>query len=317
MAKTIKFNLICDGNSVRTLEDLRNNFSIEDVLEYYKSGLLLRWLKVRGFDEEYEKVKGIEESDDISIIKKLIDIFGMEIEENQAEESIYILNYMKKRKILFDEYNDSNSNLESIMDRQIQEYNSLVNCIIINKNDMSKIRVSLKEISEHYYSIFELDYRNLFYKLQSYAPKAVFAMFGMDKFREKYLSLDLEKIENEIPTDEKSYLYINRIENDRQDMKNCMEENIKMLEFILGDDLKIFKNSTEGNWKNIEPKGKKFMVLDLDGLVSVRAAGDSEQIITNSDIISYFGEYTKRFAILDGIDYKSRTDGRRLLYMEV
>ena len=52
MAKTIKFNLVCDGNSVRTLEDLKNNFSIEDVLEYYKSGLLLRWLNVRGFEEE-------------------------------------------------------------------------------------------------------------------------------------------------------------------------------------------------------------------------------------------------------------------------
>ena len=32
MAKTIKFNLICDGKPVRTIEDLQENFSIEDVL---------------------------------------------------------------------------------------------------------------------------------------------------------------------------------------------------------------------------------------------------------------------------------------------
>ena len=36
MAKTIKFNLICDNTPVRTIEDLQNNFSIEDVLNYYR-----------------------------------------------------------------------------------------------------------------------------------------------------------------------------------------------------------------------------------------------------------------------------------------
>ena len=44
MAKTIKFNLICDQKPVRTIEDLQNNFSIEDVLAYYRNGLLTRWL---------------------------------------------------------------------------------------------------------------------------------------------------------------------------------------------------------------------------------------------------------------------------------
>ena len=59
MAKTIKFNLICDEKPVRTVEDLQNNFSIEDVLAYYRNGLLTRWLKVRGYTEELEKVNAI------------------------------------------------------------------------------------------------------------------------------------------------------------------------------------------------------------------------------------------------------------------
>ena len=57
MAKTIKFNLVCDQKPVRTIEDLQNNFSIEDVLSYYHNGLLTRWLEVRGYEEELEKVK--------------------------------------------------------------------------------------------------------------------------------------------------------------------------------------------------------------------------------------------------------------------
>lgn len=59
MAKTIKFNLICDNTPVRTIEDLQNNFSIEDVLDYYRNGLLCRWLKVRGYEEELKKVEEI------------------------------------------------------------------------------------------------------------------------------------------------------------------------------------------------------------------------------------------------------------------
>lgn len=40
MAKTIKFNLILDSNSVRNIDDLKNNFSIEDILDAYNNGLL-------------------------------------------------------------------------------------------------------------------------------------------------------------------------------------------------------------------------------------------------------------------------------------
>ena len=74
MAKTIKFNLICDNKPVRTIEDLQDNFSIEDVLEYYDNKLLHRWLTVRGYEKEYEEVSAIKDKEPIEIIKKQ-DIF--------------------------------------------------------------------------------------------------------------------------------------------------------------------------------------------------------------------------------------------------
>lgn len=42
MAKTIKFNLICDDKPVRTIEDLQENFSIEDVLKYYQNDMRVK-----------------------------------------------------------------------------------------------------------------------------------------------------------------------------------------------------------------------------------------------------------------------------------
>ena len=77
MAKTIKFNLICDGKPIRTLDDLRNNFSVEDVLSYFQNGLLKRWLNVKGFSEELKKVSAITSRDEIEIITALIQIFGI------------------------------------------------------------------------------------------------------------------------------------------------------------------------------------------------------------------------------------------------
>lgn len=44
MAKTIKFNLICDEYSALTIEDLQNHFSVEDLLDYYEKGLLAKRL---------------------------------------------------------------------------------------------------------------------------------------------------------------------------------------------------------------------------------------------------------------------------------
>lgn len=62
MAKTIKFNLILDNYPVRNIEGLQEHFSIEDMLKYFENGLLLRWLNVRGYDEQYTLVKNIDKS---------------------------------------------------------------------------------------------------------------------------------------------------------------------------------------------------------------------------------------------------------------
>ena len=94
MAKTIKFNLICDDKPVRTIEDLKNNFSIEDVLAYYNNKLLHRWLEVRGYSDELEKVNAITAEKHIEVIKELIKIFNVICDDKKIEESVYMLEYL-------------------------------------------------------------------------------------------------------------------------------------------------------------------------------------------------------------------------------
>ena len=78
MAKTIKFNLICDNKKIRTIDDLQDNFCIEDIFDYYENGLLLKWLQVREYNKQAEEVSKIGEKEQEKIIKKLIEIFEIE-----------------------------------------------------------------------------------------------------------------------------------------------------------------------------------------------------------------------------------------------
>lgn len=99
-----KFNLICDDKPVRTIEDLQENFSIEDVLKYYQNGLLLRWLEVRGYEAEYKKVSEIREIEALEIVKELIKIFDIEADEKKVEEGVYMLQFIEERKELCEAY---------------------------------------------------------------------------------------------------------------------------------------------------------------------------------------------------------------------
>ena len=80
MKKAIKFNLVLDEYPVRTLEGLQEHFSIEDMLKYFRNGLLERWLEVRGYEAELEAVRDIDPDDDNKfIIKNFVGIFDIPI----------------------------------------------------------------------------------------------------------------------------------------------------------------------------------------------------------------------------------------------
>lgn len=122
MAKTIKFNLICDNKPIRTIEDLQDNFSIEDILKYYENGLLLRWLHVRGYQEEEKKVAAISCKEDIEIVKALIRIFNIETDEKKMEENVYILQFLKEDKKLSDDYRLKRFEVQMIVENYHQGY---------------------------------------------------------------------------------------------------------------------------------------------------------------------------------------------------
>ena len=89
MARKLRFNIICSGESVRTIEELRENFSVKDVLELYNSGRLERWLDVQGYSGEKQKVSEMTAQGSLNIVKQLVSILGVSIEEQELKDQIY------------------------------------------------------------------------------------------------------------------------------------------------------------------------------------------------------------------------------------
>lgn len=166
MAKTIKFNLICDDKPVRTIEDLQENFSIEDVLKYYQNGLLLRWLEVRGYEAEYKKVSEISEIEEFKIIKELIKIFEVETDEKKIEEGIYMLQFQKEKEELLECYKQDNFKTKNIICDYQTGYQQLVDGITLNPDNAALIKANIAEMATHYGWTLELNHRDFFWKLK-------------------------------------------------------------------------------------------------------------------------------------------------------
>ena len=102
MAK-IKFNLNFGGEQIRTLDDLRENFSIEDILDVYNNGLLVKWLDARNHKNELAQVKAIQATDAHRVLSELIQIFGVTSDEAEIQESLSVLDYLEGRKRFWDD----------------------------------------------------------------------------------------------------------------------------------------------------------------------------------------------------------------------
>lgn len=310
MAKTIKFNLICDNHPVRTIEDLQENFSVEDILEYYHNGLLLRWLNVRGYNVEYEKVSKIKEkynlpeSDqrnaDLDIIKELIEIFCVETDSKMIEENIYIIQFLKEREKVYKIYKENHFEVNKIIEDYQSGYEKIVNEIINNPTNEAKIKACIAEMVKNYHWIMDLVHKDLFWQLRKKSVLAIACLLMNEECRDYYLPAPKENMcatENSIEK--------NNIFEEIRSMFANPETRAELRNYT-----KQFLGATNGYWKDVELKGKKYMVISMDKDAAIRSGDNQDESLT-------FAQINDKFIILDGIDYKCASGLGQLIYMEV
>lgn len=310
MAKTIKFNLICDGQPVRTIEDLQENFSVEDMLGYFESGLLLRWLKVRDYKDEYKEVSEISTKDDLEIAKKLIKIFNVETDEKEIAKDVYVLQFLKERNQKISKYDSNRLEIDEIVKNYTKEYADLVKEIMDNSDDISRIKANITEIVNNYKPVLQLNYRELFWKMADRDYLLVIMCFLMNSVTRKYY-LDAGQPENNEENmdttikKDKEKIY-EKICSYFEPSASTKGDIVK----VLGDNVSVFDGKTDEYWKDLEVKGKKYMILGIGTRDKVRAAGEHNGDLSYEDV-------NNKFPIVDGIDYMSNSITSKLMYMEV
>lgn len=81
MAKMIKFDLPIDGVWVASVDDLKGHFT-DEIIRHYHTGLLSKWLKCRGLNEERQRVEALVSGDDADTLKQLCEIFEVEADDD-------------------------------------------------------------------------------------------------------------------------------------------------------------------------------------------------------------------------------------------
>ena len=88
MARRVKFPLkMAGGVEVRTLEQLKEHFDIDSVVEYFFDGRLLSWLEDRYYDYEADAIRALNENDDY-LAENLCAIFDVETEEEILQRKL-------------------------------------------------------------------------------------------------------------------------------------------------------------------------------------------------------------------------------------
>ena len=209
MAK-IKFNLNFGGEQIRTLDNLRDNFSIEDVLDVYSNGLLVKWLDVHNHKGELEQVNAIHATDARGILTELIRIFGISDDPEEIQDSLSVLDYLEERKKVHEdmkahgipdyekvkkERDELARQIEKMKEAQETDtsepevheetpklskktYEALVQEIINNHKDLNHIYDCLDVITADYSDVLAERYSELFNRLYNSVPHVCYALLG-------------------------------------------------------------------------------------------------------------------------------------------
>lgn len=98
--------ILKDGVEVRTLEELRENFDLENIVGYFKNGELLTWLEDRFYDDEAEIIADIDK-DDTNAAAKICAALDVE-----CDDDLDFIKRLREKKSLLAEMTDD----ENIID---------------------------------------------------------------------------------------------------------------------------------------------------------------------------------------------------------
>ena len=349
MAKTIKFNLMMDGAPVRTLEELRDHFNIEDLLEHYHSGLLHRWLTVRGLQAHSEKIGAISAKNDADIARQLITIFEMHGNQEQAQEIIRAIELKKVHQRLLVYLSGKHFKREEVINTYHQEYEDLLKsltpdyfCISLKTyNALLSLNANFQKfttlVDKRYGKLSELwqDMKNTVgenyfsaykYQILQHLEKGGRKDFSfikasikhLVKAYHKLLAVDIIRFYNAFIEYEPLVIMAVLMHKEARNLFfdkpqiNQQLSNLIDWNFLNLLPVKTFDEQTEGCWKAIEEAGMECMILRIESGSFVQHYSRGYGKISEELSAE---KVNGKFPILNGIDYKGINANHKLVYL--
>lgn len=187
------------------------------------------------------------------------------------------------------------------LDDYMKGYEHHIERLLYNRMHIDLVMEDIEELVTNYKWALDLNFRDLFRKLvNNGCHLAIFGLLANEKTRSYILPADFryECIPLETFRDwDNSDLY----EHAKQIAiyENCIQNAVIK-----------FRGSTDGEWLELEPKGKKIMIIKMGDDILIRPAGVTDNGVTSKD-----GEFM--FLKFDGLEYKSSSRDDYLMYMVI
>jgi hypothetical protein len=177
MAKPIKFNLILDNKPVRSLDDLRDNFNIEDLLAAYRNGSLKRWLESRELTAEIAELDKISD-DDINAARELCRIFRADCAEEQLEAAAYPFEFRQNEAEKLIRYKDLAEQKNEIIRAYHEGYEKLLKEMEEKGDDYAFVKSGVAELFRRYVELYRLDDWGFYHRFIKTHPLVILAMLA-------------------------------------------------------------------------------------------------------------------------------------------
>ena len=174
MPKQIKFNLIIDKKPIRDIEDLVENFNIDELLEAHQNGSLKRWLAVRDLTEEaaeLDKIKG----DTVETALELCRIFHANWTKEQLEQGAYPFEFRQKFQAKLEQMAALKNQRDEVIREYHGGYEKLLSDMETQYEDYPFLKIAIMQIYREYLGLFNLDVDRFYSRFIFDYPLVIFA----------------------------------------------------------------------------------------------------------------------------------------------
>ncbi|WML89100.1 hypothetical protein RCF98_08940 [Thiothrix lacustris] len=186
MSKMIKFNLTLNKCPVRDLDDLRENFNIDDLLDVYHNKVLHRWLEVRGLLTELDGLMKIKSLDNKVIATELCQIFHTDVTPEDIDAAVYPFTARQQQKQQLEQFASHYFSRNVVIDDYHTGYNNLCAEMRERSEDYPFLKTAINNLWKNYSQLLKVDFEAFFLSFSKHSL-VLFSMLANDHYRQSRL----------------------------------------------------------------------------------------------------------------------------------